>query len=375
MKKEISAFDLFFVVKEMQCLNGAKLEKVYHSKTFKNEILFRFYSKDHGKLFLRADIINNIYFTQYKDEYDSVSGFGMFLRKHLTNTQIKSIKQHEFDRVIDIEFEIRKKGVISKNNLIIELFGGGNIVLINEDNKILGLLYSQKWKDRTIHPGKTYIFPKPNFNPLSSDKNDFVKRIKASEKESIVKALASETALGGEYAEEVCARAELDKNLKINDLSDENIELLFTIIQNMKQEETKGFVYSKTITPFEFKTAKDLKKEYATFCEALDNVLTERRQLSKISNLEKKVEAKLSKIKNILKKQEKMYSQIKEDSDSYQKRAEKIYENYTFFDDLLKELKELKESKSWEEIKELFKKKHPSVIINEKNNEVVVDIK
>jgi len=274
MKKEISAFDLYFIVKEMQYLIGAKLEKVYHSKTFKNEILFRFYSKDHGKLFLRADILNNIYFTQYKDEYDSVSGFGMFLRKHLTNTQIKSIKQYEFDRVIDIEFEIRKKGVTSKNNLIIELFGGGNIILINEDKKILGLLYSQKWKDRTIYPGKTYVFPKANFNPLSSEKNDFVKKIKASEKESIVKALASDTALGGEYAEEVCARAKVDKNLAINKLSPEEIELLFTIIKNMKQENIKGLVYSETITPFEFLTAKNLKEEYKTFCEALDNVLT-----------------------------------------------------------------------------------------------------
>lgn len=375
MKKEISAFGLYFIVKEMQCLIGAKLEKVYHSKTFKNEILFRFYSKDHGKLFLRADILNNIYFTQYKDEYDSVSGFGMFLRKHLTNTQIKSIKQYEFDRVIDIEFEIRKKGVTSKNNLIIELFGGGNIILINEDKKILGLLYSQRWKDRTIHPGKEYVFPKPNFNPLSSEKNDFVKKIKASEKESIVKALASDIALGGEYAEEVCARAKVDKNHKINDLSDEEIELFFTIIQNMKNAEIKGFVYSETITPFEFLTAKNLKKEYKTFCEALDNVLTEKRQLTEKNNLEKKAEAKLNKIETILKKQEKMYSQIKEDTELNQKKAEKIYENYTFFDDLLKEIKELRKTKTWEEIKELFKKKHPSVTINEKNNEIIVDIK
>ena len=374
MKSETSAFDLFFITKELQKLKDAKLEKVFHTKTDKNSILFRFYCKELGKVFLKVSIPNQIYITEHKEDYENVSGFGMFLRRHLQSTRLIDIKQKGFDRVLDFTFEIRRKGVVSINHLIIELFGTGNVILINQDNKILGLLYSQRWKDRQILPGKTYIFPEAQFNPLENDYSSFVTKLKKSSKSLLVAVLASDISLGGEYAEEVCVRAKIDKNTSLDSLKDTDLKKLLDEIQNMKNENIKGFIYEKTITPFKFLTSGDITKEHDLFCEALDEKLTERKNVSTMKNVESKTSSKLSKIENVLKKQKEMLSRILEDSNKYQKQGEKLYENYQELTIIIEEIKSLRKLKDWEEIKNIFKEKHPNVKINEKNNELLVEV-
>ncbi len=374
MKSETSAFDLFFITKELQKLKDAKLEKVFHTKTDKNSILFRFYCKEFGKLFLKIAIPNQIYITEHKEDYGNVSGFGMFLRRHLQSTRLIDIKQQGFDRVLDFTFEIRRKGVVSINHLIIELFGTGNLILINQDNKILGLLYSQRWKDRQILPGKTYIFPEAQFNPLESDFSTFVTKLKKSSKSLLVAVLASDISFGGEYAEELCARAKIDKNTNLDSLKDTELKKLFDEIQNMKNEDINGFIYGKTITPFKFLTSGEIAKEHDLFCEALDEKLTEKKNVSTMKNAESKTSSKLSKIENVLKKQKEMLSRIVEDSDKYQKQGEKLYENYQELTIIIEEIKSLRKTIDWKEIKNIFKEKHPNVKINEKNNELLVEV-
>ncbi len=374
MRSETSAFDLFFITKELQKLKDAKLEKVFHSKEKKNEILFRFYTKEYGKVFLRVFTPNHIYLTQYKEDYDVPSGFGMFLRRHLQGTRLVNISQRGFDRVLDLEFEIRRKGVTSTNHIIIELFNPGNVVLINGELKVLGLLNSQRWKDRSILPGKPYVFPSPQFNPLNASKEEFIEKLKTSSRNYLVAALASDISFGGENAEELCMRSNVKKDLNVADLSNEDFQKLFDEIQNMKNKEIKGIIYDKTIVAFEFLSAGTIKKEYKTFCEALDEELTEKKNISNAKDSESKKKTKIKKVENILNKQEQMLSRIIEDSEKYQKTGEKIYENYEGITALMAEIKTLRDTMDWAEIKKLFKERYPRVQINEKNNELVVDL-
>jgi len=374
VRSETSAFDLFFITKELQKLKNAKLEKVFHSKEKKNEVLFRFYTQEYGKLFLRVMSPNHIYLTQYKEDYEVPSGFGMFLRRHLQGTRLINITQKGFDRVLDLEFEIRKKGVTSTNHLIVELFNPGNVILINGDSKILGLLNSQRWKDRSILPGKPYIFPEPQFDPINSDKEGFVKKLKSSNKDSLVVALASDISFGGENAEELCVRTKIEKDVKVADLSEGDFENLFNEIQNLKNQDVKGIVYDKTIVAFEFISAGSIKKQYNSFCEALDEELTEKKNISNSKNAESKQKTKVKKIENILEKQEGMLVRIIADSEKYQKTGEKIYENYEGLTALSAEIKTLRDTMDWIDIKKLFKERYPRVQINEKNNELVVDL-
>ena len=137
MKNEMSAFDICFIVKELQKLQDAKIEKIFHSKINKNELLIRFYAGEQGKLFLKINVPGSVYLTSYKNEFESLSGFGAFLRKHLLGSRLINISQKDFERVLIFDFETRRKGEFIKNQLVVELFGQGNIILKNDEDKIL----------------------------------------------------------------------------------------------------------------------------------------------------------------------------------------------------------------------------------------------
>jgi predicted ribosome quality control (RQC) complex YloA/Tae2 family protein len=374
MKNEMSAFDICFIVKELQKLQDAKIEKIFHSKINKNELLIRFYAGEQGKLFLKINVPGSVYLTSYKNEFESLSGFGAFLRKHLLGSRLINISQKDFERVLIFDFETRRKGEFIKNQLVVELFGQGNIILKNDEDKILGLLFSQRWKDRHILPGKKYVFPASQFDPLHSNKNDFHKKLKESKMSSIVKSLATDISLGGQYAEEVCKRAKIDKTTSFDNLSEEEIELLYVVTTNFASYDIKGSIYKNSITPFIFDSYDSPIKTYDSFCEALDEKLTEKKQESEMSSSEKKFETKLNKIENVLHKQQEMLKQIETDADKYQEMGEAIYLEYQLLNNILVEIIELRKTKSWSEIKDLFKAKHPAVKINEKNNELIVDL-
>ena len=93
-----------------------------------------------------------------------------------------------------------------------------------------------------------------------------------------------------------------------------------------------------------------------------------------MSSSEKKFESKINKVENILNKQQEMLKQITSDADKYQEMGESIYKEYTLINGVLLDINNLRKTKSWPEIKGIFKKKHPSVKINEKNNELIVDL-
>jgi predicted ribosome quality control (RQC) complex YloA/Tae2 family protein len=374
MKSETSALDLFYIVKELQFLKNGKLEKVFQKKEKKEELLLRFYVPDKGKIFLKIVIPKFVYLTDYKEEFTLPSGFAMSLRKKIQNSKVYSVEQKDFDRILIITFAVRKKGIETKRALIIELFGAGNVVLIDSDSKrILTLLKGQKLKERSVLPGKIYSFPKPQVNPFKLSFDEFISFFNDS-KEKIVKILAAKLSLGGEFAEELCLISNVDKNKKASEITKESLKKMFNNLNDLLKKNIKGFIYEKSVTPFEFKSYDFLKETKESFCTALDRVLTTRKKFSYKQKQQNKSEIKLKKVENVLKKQKQMLKQIKDKSKDFQKSGEKIYEYYQQLSALLEEIKTLREKHSWKEIKNIFKEKYPKVKINEKNNELVVDL-
>ena len=79
----------------------------------------------------------------------------MALRKHLSGAWIDKIEQYEFERIVILN--LRKK--IGNWKIILELFGEGNIILTDENNKILQAIIFKKMRDRNIIRNELYQFP------------------------------------------------------------------------------------------------------------------------------------------------------------------------------------------------------------------------
>ena len=225
MERQLSSFDIYVIVSEFQELVGSRIDKIYQLS--RDELLVRVRSsktKQKESIFIRNGEL--ICVTQKPFETPlKPTTFAMTLRKYLLNGKVTEVTQHEFDRIINLRIS-KKEG---EYTLVIEFFSNGNIILVNPYGKIIFPLISQRWAHRTIKAHETYRSPPSQITPFNLTFEKFTDLLKKS-KADLVRTLAVNINLSGIIAEEICTRANIDKNIKIKDLNEEDIKRVFVAL-------------------------------------------------------------------------------------------------------------------------------------------------
>ncbi len=345
MRTEMSSLDLLFLQNELKFLVGGKIEKIYQSaKSLRIEIFlsgkgtFELYFEP-GKLFI----------TEYKRKApEQPPSFCMLLRKHLEGQNIIDIRQRGFERIIEIETE--------KNILILELFSKGNVILCDKAFNIIMPLEIQLWKDREVLPKKPYKYPPSAANPFALDLYNF-KKILASSDKSTVAFLATNLSLSGVYAEEVCARAGVDKNKKCRDIGSE-AQKIFDAVQSLLKEFKPQLILENEkpadFAPFDLKIYEGKQKKLSqTFTHVLDEYFTEREVEKTEAKAEKSKSEELQKFERIRNEQKEAVKRLKKRDEESRKKAEAIYNNFELIGNILSAIDKAKKSGiSWEKIKQ-----------------------
>ncbi len=324
----LSALDTKFIVRELKELEGSIVEKIY--QVAEKEVIIAVHSSGAGKKLLRIVAGQGANLTKEKgDVKENPSPFCMTLRKYLKQTRIANIAQQEFERIIEIAFSNDYK-------LILELFSKGNVILIDKDGKIVALLERQEWKHRTLEKGKIYVYPPQTINPFKLSEEEFRNRYNHSDKESAVKILASDFALGGKYAEEVCALARIDKKTRRVD----SVKL-WRIMQTLESKKLNPHIIDKgikkEISPIELVSEEKSKKQYFnTISEALESY--EKNYGQEV--VEKQEEKE--KLVDLAKLQREHIETLKKEAEDFKKIGDMIYTKYAEIDAVIKEIKEKK---------------------------------
>jgi len=289
MKKNLSALDMHYLLKELQILIDAKISKIIHLS--KNELYLVLHLPNIGKKILYINAGKQLNLTDKKPSVEKPSGFCTFLRKKLNNARLRKVEQKEFERIIEFTFEKEEKF-----SLVVEMFGGGNILLL-KDGIILSAVLYQKWKDRTVKPKEKYIYPKKDYDIKELTKDGLRKMLKSSEQQSLVKALALELGLGGTYAEELCFISDIDKNTEPKKVKD--IKKLHDKIGLLLNQELQPTMYEDDFAPFKLNSKKDKSKKLDNFSDTINKYFS-KLVIPKKSEHEKKIE----KQKKLIKEQE-----------------------------------------------------------------------
>jgi predicted ribosome quality control (RQC) complex YloA/Tae2 family protein len=213
---EISALDLRFLAGEWEYLTGAFIRKVYQSSFGKGwKLVFEVFAPQKGTHYLH---VFPAYITLNKQKgtvQENPSGFCMFLRKHLSGKKIEQIRQHGFDRIL----EISAGGV----TLVLEFVPPGNVIVVSPDGVILAALNTKKWRDREVRVRSAYRYPPERPDPFSMDFEGFRKHFQQMKKTAAI--LAADLGFGSGYANKICSEAGVrpDKNA-----------------QSLKESELKG---------------------------------------------------------------------------------------------------------------------------------------
>lgn len=327
MKNSLSGLDLVAVEKELQALVGSRIDKVYQPD--KDKIVISISSKAEGRSRLNALLPGWLWLSRTTEEMPiTPSGFASQLRKHISNARIISVRQHGLDRII--ELGLRKE---TEMRLVFELFGDGNIVLVGSDGRIVALMKSRKWKQRELCIKCEYKYPPEAFEPRRDGKQRLIEIIRASEAD-IVRTLATRANIGGEYSEEICSRAGIEKERDASDLNDEQIDRIWNCIEGLIQElrnDNRPCISLKndslhSVLPIELSTCKDLEKRYfKSFSEAIAEYI-EHRPMAEQE--ETAAERDIARLKRTLASQEEASKRLMKEIDEAKEVATLIFSEY-----------------------------------------------
>jgi predicted ribosome quality control (RQC) complex YloA/Tae2 family protein len=360
MKEEMSSVDVFAAVAELQSLLDAKLEKVYQHTP--DEIRLRLQEFKTGKYDLIAEAGRRLHISSHPCESPKLPpAFAMILRKYMMGGRITAIRQRGFDRIVDIE--VVRAG--EKTVLVVEIFAKGNVILLDGERKIIMPLKSSRMKDRDVLRGEIYEYPQSQLNPLTLNEEELARLFAASDKD-LVRTLATQTNIGGMYAEEVCLIAGIDKNRVAKSLVGSEVHLLLNGIKalfkplvegNLRPHIVRAEGKDVDVLPLELKKYEGYEKVYFdTFNKALDEYFGAR-TISEIkaAATEKKVE-KSGPLERRLKQQEDAIAKFdKEEADNVRK-GEIVYADYQQIGDIIKVIGSARaKGISWDDIRKTLK--------------------
>ncbi len=146
-------------------LVGGKVNRI--SQVNKDELTFIIYTgKSTVKLILSANASGaRVCLSATEKEPAPVApNFCMLLRKYLQGAEILSVRQYEFERIIEIDFHCTTDFSESDRTLHCELMGKYSNIILTEKGVILGALKISSLEDNThrvLLAGAKYLYPAP----------------------------------------------------------------------------------------------------------------------------------------------------------------------------------------------------------------------
>ena len=337
----MSNVDIYTISDELNSLlSGARVDKSFQPT--KDIVVMRFHVPGTGRVDLVMQCGSRIHTSQYPLENPTTPPtFPMLLRKRIKGAHVVSVKQHNFDRVVEIKVKKDKY-----YTLIVELFDKGNIILLDEDNNIILPLKRKQWSDRDISSKKEYKFPEERgINPISVSSEEFKTLFEADS--DVVRTLAV-NGLGSLYAEEIIKRAneitEIEKNTPNNEINDVQIKALYQSLTNLfetlKNNSIKPQIVKsegkEDVVPLDLIKYADFEKtNYQTFNEACDEFYSKKVNTGIKDIKEAAWNKKVNKFEKRLRLQQETLDNFHTTIEESQHKGEVIYSNYPTIENII----------------------------------------
>jgi len=370
-KRELSSIDLAALVTELGRYEGSKVDKAYLYGDDLLRLKMRDFDRGRIELMMEVGDIKRAHVAP-PDHVEDAPGrppnFAKMLRNRLSGADFTGVSQYEFDRILVFEFERTDQNT----TIVAELFGQGNIAILNELGEVVQSLETVRLKSRTVAPGSQYEFPDSRLNPLTVSFDAFCRNMDASTSD-VVRTLATQLNLGGLYAEEVCERAGIEKELAIEDAETAVYTQLYDATEELATQLRSGTLDPRIyledeqvvdVTPFplEERENEGLDSEaFSSFNDAVDSYFyrldrsKEESQPQNTGSNRPDFEAEIAKQQRIIEQQEGAIGTFDEQADAEREKAELIYAKYDLVDGILKTIQRAREDGvPWDTIDETF---------------------
>ncbi|MCY3410586.1 MAG: NFACT family protein [Candidatus Heimdallarchaeota archaeon] len=223
----LSGVDVKAIVHELQeKIVGSWIVNIYHLPS--GIFLFKLRRSQEGLQFLLIEPGKRIHLSQFNRVMPSEpSNFCKTLRKHLRDRRINSVEQRDLDRIVILNI-----GPDQGFDVVIELFGHGNVITVSPEKKIINALHYRKMKDRDIHPGREFRHMPPVDRDILRNGCDDLEPILQSV-DKLVPALNTWLGLGPYYSRYILKQCGIDKK-KSEDLDADEIIKIIEAAENIE---------------------------------------------------------------------------------------------------------------------------------------------
>lgn len=353
----MTSFDIAAELTELAPkIEGARVENVYQIDP--RIMLLRTRPLD-----LVVEAGRRLHSTRYRMKPPSQpTQFCQALRKYLNNGVVRSINQPEFERIVILMIESRGENY----RLTVELFGRGNVILTDADDKILQALEQRRMRDRSVVRGARLTPPPPSgLNPLRISRQD-LEPLRSS-RDAAVRALARQLGLGGLYAEEVLSQAGIPKDSRCDELTDQQIGAILSAVNDLTSRLAENRLDPLVVVgpeggwldalPFRLSVYADMTaKPFSSFDEALDEYFTKQTLARQVEGVRGESEDRVREQERILAQQEEQLSKTSREAVELRDTANSILERVSNLESLLQHIRNQRDAgRDWASIEESLK--------------------
>jgi predicted ribosome quality control (RQC) complex YloA/Tae2 family protein len=252
--RELYTLELVQLIKELRSIEGFYIDQFYELE--RNRFRFKL-SKKGEKANLQCILPYAINRTEFIELKEQPTGFSIAVRKRVGGARIKGIEQLNNDRIVLLKLEKAN----AETNMIIEMFGRGNIIIADSEMKIQLAYQPHEFKDRSIRPNE--IYKPPNNSSMSITEISHIESLhdenSASREATLINYMSKRMGIGKMYLKEAAERAGISPETKLKNVDSDKSEILIRNMKEVIDECTKSqeiFIYYKNESIVDFSICK-----------------------------------------------------------------------------------------------------------------------
>ncbi len=332
--RELSSIEMHVLVGELQVIVGAYLKKFYDLGSDSFKISF---SQKNASVLIYCRLVRTINITSFTEAAGEATNFAMAMRKRIEASKVSAVEQIGSDRIIAIGLE----GAHGTFKLVIEMYGKGNMLLLDQDGIIVLAYKIMEQKNRVIRPKAKYEFPKTQAFDFSKSSAQRIVSGIGSIDNRLITTLAASLNLGPLYVEDIIVSSGLSPNLKALDLDqkrklNDGINKFYSKLESEKPRiyiDQNGKYLDYAIVGIE-KYKEGESVEFESLSALLDKFYLGERSLSV------DVDRKLEELKVSLEQQIELVNRFEEESKEYFEAGNTILNNMNEINKVIDYLKQ-----------------------------------
>ena len=360
----MSNIDIRLMLPELrEAAEGAVIKNIYQ---YGDIFVLKLYQPGGGTTHLLIHPGTRAHLTEYARKAPrQPPHFCAVLRKYLRDKRVISVKQHDLDRILIIEIGNEDESY----KLVAEMFGTGNMLLLDPKDTIFVAKHYKRMRDRDVIPKAQYEFPPLRGEDLFSIDDESFEKLLADSNANIVRTLASRLNLDSLSCEEICALSSVAPKIMVPEIDSQTLSDLkegFTeFIEKLKagvsqpslvldvepsdDEDTSDYI---AFSPFPFQLYADLPSEtFDTFSQALDEFYGVSDSELEDEELQSAQTKEQKRLQRIIDKQGEGIDNLRTKAEKLRVLGELIYSHFTITQEVLETVtKARSDGHPWDEI-------------------------